>query len=156
MTSGTQSLTAEVYEAQADARHLWDIAVDYGRLPPDVPNPEASRPSRSRLKWLSQKYYLPPSYRPRTWGYTILRTTYTDDAAFQTAVDTLTRFMGATADMETRKVVEDYGFLRIWKRQQLEGVELPNSADPRPGEEFYVNRFVNEVVEDRRRSRTPL
>jgi hypothetical protein len=52
--------------------------------------------------------------------------------------------MRARADAEIARVAEDYERLRM-RGQLPEGV----AADPLPSEEFYVNRFVNEVVQDK-------
>jgi hypothetical protein len=135
--------TAEDLKAEADAQHLRTLAADCITLPPGVHNPEATCTSRNLLRWLSENHWFAESYLPRTWGYTILRTTYTDDEAFQAAADALGRYMRARADAEIARVAEDYERLRT-RGQLPEGV----AVDRRPSDEFYVNRFVNEVVQD--------
>ncbi|KAK4122292.1 hypothetical protein N657DRAFT_635080 [Parathielavia appendiculata] len=107
-----------------DAERLRALAADY-----------RSRASRTLLRWLWWNRSGPDSYRACTWGCTILRTAYTTtDVAFQTAVDALYRYMRAVADAEIRS-----------------GVPLLYLVDPRPSEEFYVNRFINDVLQDRER-----
>jgi hypothetical protein len=81
------SRTSDI-EAQTDVEHLLDVAIAYRKrkLPPGIQDPEEPRESRFRLGWFSQNHNMSRNYRARTWGFTILRTTNTDDVAFDTAV----------------------------------------------------------------------
>ena len=144
----TREATAEDRQAVADAQQLRTLASDYSpeEFAPGDRNPEASRGSREQLVWLSQHFASADSYRARTWGYTILRTTYADDAAFGAAVSTLNRYMRARADGECWRVTNDLETLRNQGRLPR---GTPTTADPRPSDELYARRFVNDVVQDR-------
>ena len=144
----TREATAEDRQAVADAQQLRALAGDYDPedFAPGYRNPEASRGSREQLVWLSQHFASADTYRARTWGYTILRTTYADDAAFDAAVSTLDRYMRAMADRECWRVTNDLETLRNQGRLPM---GAPTTADPRPSDELYVRRFVNDVVQDR-------
>ena len=147
--SSVTEQTDESRRAHADAEQLRALAGDYApaEFAPGYRNPEAKRTSRTRLLWLSQNYAFPSHYGARTWGYTILRTTYADDATFDTAVGVLARYMRAMADWECRGVADGLKDLRDRCKRLPEGVST--AADPRPSDEFYVRRFVNDVVQDR-------
>jgi len=148
MWEGVKETTAEDWRsADADAQQLQALAYDYlPELAPGIKNPEASRDSRGWLIWLSQNYADPSSYRARTWGYTILRTTYGNDTAFDTAIGLLVRYIRAIGDRERWRTAEDLGGFYI--RSSLpEGATV--TPDPRPSDELYVHRFINEVVQDR-------
>ncbi len=105
------------------------------------------RGSRRRLVWLSSHFAFPSTYRARTWGYTILRTTYTNNTAFDAAVGTLSCYMRALAAQECRWVADGLADLRT--RGNRLPVGVATTADPRPSHELYVRRFVNDVVQDR-------
>ena len=145
--------TAEELAAQqvahADILHLRALATPPKRkFPPGASDPEIGRGSRERLRWLSTlRYLLPPTYLPRTWGYTILCTTYADnDAAVDAAAHALSRFMRATGEAECEWVTEKLQELQLHRRLPE---SVPNTADARPSDEFYINRFVTEVVQDK-------
>lgn len=96
---------------------------------------------------MTRCFLLPPTYRARTWGYTILRTTYADnDAAVDAAVKALSRFLRAIAEGECQSVTEHLQRLKL-SNQLLEGKS--DIADPRPSDKFYIKRFVTEVVQDK-------
>jgi hypothetical protein len=97
---------------------------------------------------MSNRYFYPPTYLARTWGYTILRTAYADnDAAVNTAVQALHHFMRATGEGECRWVTERLQQQQRTRQKLPAGV--PDTADARPSDEFYVHRFVTELVQDR-------
>ncbi|KAK3896444.1 hypothetical protein C8A05DRAFT_40024, partial [Staphylotrichum tortipilum] len=147
MWEGVKETTAEDRSADADAQQLRALADAYlPELAPGINNPEPCRNSRRLLIWLSQNYADASHYRARTWGYTILRTTYGNDAAFDAAVGTLARYMRAKGDQVCWWTAENLGSFDI--RSSLpEGATL--TPDPRPSDKLYVHRFVNEAVQDR-------
>ncbi len=114
MGEGVKETTAEDWRAaDADAQQLRALAWDWPpELAPGIKNPEASRGSRTLLLWLSQNYADASTYRARTWGYTILRTTYSNDTAFDAAVGTLARYMRAVGDRECSQITKDLGGVR--------------------------------------------
>ncbi|KAH6617431.1 hypothetical protein F5144DRAFT_392328 [Chaetomium tenue] len=117
-------------------------------LPPNVRDPEAHRRSRWGLDWMTCRFVSPSNHLPRTWGYTILRTTYTpdSDAAVTTAVHALTHFMRAMARRECRGVTDR--LQRLQRSRQLPA-GVSTTGDARPSDEFYMKRFVTELVEDK-------
>ncbi|KAK3291644.1 uncharacterized protein B0H64DRAFT_409644 [Chaetomium fimeti] len=134
-------------EARSDGLYLRDLAAHPKReFPHGVFDPEQQRRSRQRLRWLPTRFLL-GHYRPRAWGYTILRATYADnDAAVDAAVDALSRFMRGEAGRENRGVTGELQRLKL-NRQLPEG--MPDTADERPAEEYFVKRFNTELVQDK-------
>jgi hypothetical protein len=135
--------------AQADVAHLLSIANFPARFTVSqrgftLPDPETNRNQRARLRWVAENFWL-ANYRARTWGYTILRTTYADNAAFQRAVEAIRLLVRAHLDAEVHMVTQQL-------QQMYDSGKLPEgisaTADPRPGDELY-KRFVVDVVEDR-------
>ncbi|KAK0753675.1 hypothetical protein B0T18DRAFT_397554 [Schizothecium vesticola] len=134
--------------AQADVAHLLSIAKFPARFTVSqwgftLPDPETNRNQRARLRWVAENFWL-TSYRARTWGYTILRTTYADDAAFQRAVEALRLFVRAQLDADVHVVTQQLQQMHDFGKLP-EGISA--TADPKPGDELY-ERFVVDVVED--------
>lgn len=104
----------------------------------------------SKLKYLTENFWL-KNYRARTWGYTILRTAYRDgdDARFQHGIDTINRFVRLWSDGEVRFATEQMQRSRLAYEAKYywpEGMpETPNTT----ANEFFLGRFVNDIVEDR-------
>ncbi|KAH6846949.1 hypothetical protein B0I37DRAFT_373934 [Chaetomium sp. MPI-CAGE-AT-0009] len=138
---------AVMREVNADVFYLKDLATPPIReFPPDTSDPERSRRSRWGLNWMTYQFLLPSDHLPRTWGYTILRTTYNNDTAVDTAIDALIRFIHAMARRECHGVTER--LQRLQQSRQLPA-GVPDTGDARPSDEFYIKRFVTELVQDR-------
>ncbi|KAK8109002.1 hypothetical protein PG984_014803 [Apiospora sp. TS-2023a] len=84
-------------------------------------------------------------YRARTWGYTVIRTAYDDDAKFQIALTAIRRAVQAPYEREIARIEEElrpYIENNLWSAYQL------TKADRR-AEDEVDRRFVNDVLEDR-------
>ncbi|KAK4446810.1 hypothetical protein QBC34DRAFT_427862 [Podospora aff. communis PSN243] len=136
---------------QTPVHRSWSLDIDTAPslllpdfLLPHWKDPEANRDQRTKLRWLAENFWL-HDYRARTWAYTILRTTYTDDAAVQRAVHALHLFVHDQLDAERYMVTQQLLQMRGWGKLP-DGID--EVADPMPGHELF-ERFVVDVVEDR-------
>jgi len=129
-------------------------AIRNSRTFPRGPKPRIQEPNReaihSKLRYLTEQNWL-QDYRARTWGYTILRTAYRDgdDAKFRNGVEAINRFVRLWSDNEARLAAEEMKSTRLaYEATGYWPAGMPETANM-AANEMFLERFVNDIVEDR-------
>ncbi len=107
-------------------------------------DPDCQSTVRGYLRQLTQDNWF-GHHRSRTWGYTVLRTSYEDDARFQAALNVIKRYLRLRNDDEARHITSSIEYKVKWSGWPE---RVPACTDTALFDEF-LKRYVNDVLQDR-------
>jgi len=143
----------ELIAAMADNNTILQ-AIHKDRTYPVGSRLRSQEPSRSelysKLEYLTKNFWV-GHYRARTWGYTILRTSYRDgdDIKFQHGIDVINSFVRLWSDNELSFASDEMQRSRsVYEMRKNWPEGMPTSPSTLLNE-LFLSRFVNDTVEDK-------